>query len=184
MKYSDFIGFKNAKSELMEVLRDNRGAQRTGSLFIEVIQPSSVGKYEPLYSLKNYDSRGLPSAYLIYMSAVDETDAALKLVGSLAHWRKLCGLKWFMNGLPNHGFDGLASWRRDMSDRDRSEAKRVLLEQCREGSVTAARALKNVADESHKPEAVSKGTKKSNSKEVVSEVDVEILNVVDRFKKQ
>ncbi len=122
-------------------LKDKRGVQRTESLFHETIQPPIRLKYEPVYSLRDYDHKGYPSAYVIYMDCVDEHEAALKLVGSLSHWRKLTSLKWFLEGRPECQFDGIIQWRADMKARDASEAKKVLQEQTKEKNVTAARAL-------------------------------------------
>ena len=122
-------------------LKDKRGVQRTESLFHETIQPPVRKKYDPIYSLRDYDHKGYPSAYQIYMDSVDEHEAALKLVGSLSHWRKLTGLKWFLEGRTECQFEGLIQWREDMKARDASEAKKVLQEQTKEKNVTAARAL-------------------------------------------
>ena len=170
---TDFTGFKGADPKELDILIDQSGRCRTESLFTEVIQPSSRAKYDPLYSLKCHDSRGLPSAYLVYMSSIDETDAAMKLVGSLHHWRKLCKLKWFMTGRPGTGFEGLECWREDMSARDQSESKRVLLQLCKEDNVTAARALDKLAKE---------GTKKAPAKkaQVDEREDSTIVDLVKR----
>jgi len=122
-------------------LKDKRGVQRTESLFHETIQPPVRQKYDPVYSLRDYDHKGYPSAYQIYMSSIDEHEAALKLVGSLSHWRKLTVLKWFLEGRPECQFEGLLQWRVDMKARDASAAKQVLQEQVKEKNITAARAL-------------------------------------------
>lgn len=151
MNYQEFTGLLYADpQEVYETMRDSRGVMKTEALFEEVIQASSREKYEPLYSLRDYDNKGKPSAYQIYIHSVDEREAALKLVGSLAHWRKLCSLKWFINGRPEVGFEGLAQWRQDMADRDLTVAKQVLVDQCEAGSVPAARALEKMAKDSLK----------------------------------
>ena len=170
-----FTGFKGVDSSELEILIDQAGRCRTESLFTEVIQPPSRAKYDPLYSLKCHDSRGLPSAYLIYMSSIDETDAAMKLVGSMHHWRKLTKLKWFMVGRPGTGFDGLEMWREDMALRDQSESKRVLLQLCKEDNVTAARALDKLSKE---------GKVKAPAKKVLIEEkeDSAIVDILSRHK--
>lgn len=119
---------------------DRRGALKTELLFQETIKADRLDNYQPLYTLKEFDNE-LPSAYRIYMGAVDEYDAAMKLLGSMRHWRRLCGLKWFMDGIPQVGFDGLKSWRKDMEMRDRSKAKKQLMEKADEGVVSAQRTL-------------------------------------------
>ena len=175
MNSKDYTGFKEATSEEMEQLIDKAGRCRTESLFTEVIQPNSRKKYDPLYSLKCHDSRGLPSAYLIYMASIDETDAAMKLVGSLHHWRKLTKLKWFMKGRPGTGYEGLDSWREDMALRDQSESKRVLIQLCKEDNVTAARALDKLSKEGRvqAPKQVAPKEEKE---------DADIVDILSRHK--
>ena len=119
---------------------DRRGALKTELLFEETIKADRLENYEPLFTLREQDTE-LPSAYRIYMSSVDEYEAAMKLLGSTRHWRRLCGLKWFMNGIPEKGFDGLKSWRKDMELRDKSKAKRQLMDSAEAGVVSAQRAL-------------------------------------------
>ena len=140
-------------------MKDNRGVHRTESLFHETIQGVVRKKYEPIYSLRDYDHKGYLSAYQIYVTSIDEYDAAMKLVGSMAHWRRLCALSWFMNGRP--GFEGLHQWREDMAARDMTEAKRVMIEQCKENNVSAARGLDKVAKDSVKTKRVPKNAESS-----------------------
>lgn len=134
----------------MSIMKDKRGAHRTESLFVEVISPQSAETYTPVYSLRDYDNKGYPSMYNIFMAATDEHEAALKLVGSLAHWRKLCKLKWFMEGRELAQFEGLRVWREDMLARDASTAKATLIEETEEGNVTAAKALYSLENENKK----------------------------------
>ena len=156
MDYKDFEGYIRVHPNDRTHLRDARCQYRTGSLFIETIQGTSKDKYTPEYSLKDYDGRGFISAYQIYMHSIDESEAAMKLVGSLAHWRKLCKRAWFINGLAAHSFEGIASWREDMAARDRTLAKRTILQQCELGNVTAARTIEKMAGEISESAAVKK----------------------------
>lgn len=119
---------------------DRRGALKTELLFQETIKSDRLENYTPLYTLKENDT-DLPSAYKIYMSSADEYDAAIKILGSMRHWRRLCGLKWFMEGIPMSGFDGLKAWRKDMEMRDKSTAKKQLMISAEDGNVSAQRAL-------------------------------------------
>lgn len=144
-KYTEYTGYLDPSKDRAE-LKDNRGATKTESLFIETISPRSANTYTPLYSLRPDENKGYLSAYQIYMNSVDEHEAALKLVGTMLHWRKLCALKWFMEGRDNTGFEGLTQWREDMRLRDQSLAKRTLIKQTRDGNVTAARALHDLKD--------------------------------------
>lgn len=143
MDYKNYLGYQDPEKDMGD-LKCQRGAHKTEALFIDTIQPASAKKYTPIYSLRDYDHKGYPSAYQIYMNSIDENDAALKLVGSLAHWRKLLSLAWFMNGRRDRQFEGILVWREDMAARDQTEAKRVILDNCAYGNVPAARALEQL----------------------------------------
>jgi len=151
---------KNGMLVDIEEMKDVRGATKTESLFVETISPASSKKYKPIYSLRDYDNKGYPSAYNIYMECTDEHEAALRLVGSTAHWRKLCSLKWFMYGRKESQFEGISVWREDMIARDVSMAKAALIERTEDGEVSAARALADMvlkqARESKKVDVQSK----------------------------
>lgn len=136
--YAKYKGFQEATVD-HTLLTDVTGRYRTESLFAETIQKRTAKKYAPLYSMSDKEKNDLPSAYWIYMTSVDEYDAAMKLVGSLKHWRRLLECDWFVKG--KEGFDGLEQWREDMAERDTSTAKRSLIAECARGSAAAARAL-------------------------------------------
>lgn len=138
MKY-DYKEYRGFLEDDKAVLKDPRGVQRTETLFHGINRLEH--KYPSLYSLTEEEKRGLPSAYYIYMNSVDETEAALKLVGTIKHWRKLCNLKWFMNGEMRFGFEGILKWREDMAMRDISLAKEVLMTNAKKGDTAAARKL-------------------------------------------
>ncbi len=124
------------------VLFDSRQRRRLGSLFVETSQDQNR---TPIFTLKDYEYRDLPSAYIMYMDSIDEADAAMKLVGSMAHWRKLINLDWFLNGSEKHSFAGLKQWRQDMAMRDASVGKAALLAAARGGNLTAASKLLDYA---------------------------------------
>jgi len=123
------------------MLYTDQGTFCTQLIFWEMGTPAQRKKYPPLYTMKQEEHKGLPSAYAIYMSCVDEYEAAIKLVGNLKNWAKLCESSWFMDGFSVHGHQGLATWREHMKLRDSSLAKSLLIEQTKEGNTTAARAL-------------------------------------------
>lgn len=134
-------------------LKDKRGVMLTQALFVE----TSDGTFEPSYTLKQEDFKGYPSMYRLYMECTDEYEAAIKLVGSMRHWRKLCNLKWFVEGREQFGHEGLNKWREDMRLRDESLARRILIEQANEGNVTAARSL--IGNKTPKRKTKTKGGK-------------------------
>ena len=43
--------------------------------------------------------------YEIYMSSIDEYDAAIKIAGSMKAWRSLCSSAWFLKPYEKHGHD-------------------------------------------------------------------------------
>ncbi len=165
-KYIDYEGFSDS-STARAILLDVRSVRRTQNLFIEVT--TDVKKYPPLYSMKEQDSKGYISAYQIFMHSVDEYDAALKLVGSIDHWNKLCGLKWFSEGSP--GFTGINQWRADMRDRDLRTAKKALIKAATNGDASAATKLANW-DKTVNKAAVQPKKREENSK-VVNEIKSE-----------
>lgn len=124
------------------ILFDMRGARRTASLFFET---TSDEQLEPVFTLRDYEKRGLPSAYLLYMESETEYDAAMKLVGSMGHWRTLCAKPWFMTGDPDKGIMGLEQWRLDMAARDSTQAMTVIKDFVSNGDKQAAQFLLNYA---------------------------------------
>ena len=120
-------------------LRMTNNVMPTQALFYE------FGNKEALYTLKSRDvekdGKVYLSLYQIYMSSTDEYEAALRFVGDMGHWRKLCKLKWFTEGADQFSYEGVIQMRQDMAARDSCSAKKKLVELCNEGNVTAARAL-------------------------------------------
>jgi len=148
--YTNFKGFMDITSDKTD-LRDVRGHWRTKSMFIDHKPDTSLN--ETFYTLREYEREGYPSAYIIYMTSVDEADAAMKLVGNMSHWEKICKAKWFMEGYSPVGHRGLESWRRDMAARDETSAKRSLIQEAEMGNVTAAKALHQYAAAAAKQKA-------------------------------
>jgi hypothetical protein len=110
-------------------------------MFRELSTPSMRKKYPPLFTLKPYDYKGLPSAYRIYMESIDEYDAATKIVPNMREWDMLKEASWFLNGDVAHSFEGLKAWREHMKQRDNSAAMKALQEKVADGDVTAAKAV-------------------------------------------
>ena len=162
-----------------KVLKDDKGRFLTMALFYET--NTNPEKFAPVYTLRKEEFKGLPSAYQIYMSAVDEYAAALELVGDFNAWQKLCGTKWFMDGknVSETGFDGLNAWRAEKLLKEDSELKRKLLALAAEGNVQAIKTL-------HKPLHETRGrpSKKEINQQTKQFVDSKekINSLYDRFK--
>ena len=138
-------------------------------LFRELSTPAMRKKYPPMFTLKPYEYKGLPSAYQIYMDSIDEFDAATKLVPNLKVWDQLKNASWFRNGDVAHSFDGLVSWRRHMKDRDASAAKATLLAKVASGDVTAAKAV--LADTKTKATVGRKTKKTTEEKASITRIE-------------
>ncbi len=160
------------------VLFDARGHRRTGSLFAETTQDTNR---DPVFTLKDYDKKGIPSAYQLYMTSIDEYDAAMKLVGSMTHWRKLLACSWFMNGDMDKNITGLDSWRRDMAARDASTAKTKIMEKVKEGDRQAAQYMLTYATKG--ATAGIKQSSKAKNTRRGSQVSGDVINLDKAFAK-
>lgn len=103
------------------------------------------GSSDAVYTLKTEDvtrsGKTYVSIYRIFMESADEYEAAMRIVGSMQHWRKLCALTWFMEGIAEHSYEGLKQMREDMTARDKSLAKKQIMEAAQAGNVTAMKTI-------------------------------------------
>jgi hypothetical protein len=146
--YKHFVGFSDPEVD-RDILKDSRGVKRSKTLFLETIEAEQVqGGYRPLYTLCPEEKKDLPSAYQIFINSSTEEEAAVKLVGSLPHWRFLCNRKWFLFGDAERipGFEGLEVWREDTRALKRAEMVRQLKAQAEKGNVAAMKQLLVEAD--------------------------------------
>ena len=122
------------------LMKDSMGRYRT-NLFYE-FNTTAHEEYPPLYTMREDDYRGLPSAYKIYMGQSSEYAAAQELVGSWSHWQRLLTCSPFMNG-PKLGYawTGLNTWRDEKEIQDRSLAYLQLKENAAGGNVQAQRII-------------------------------------------
>ena len=131
----------NIKDHPQFALRGENGRYFTEGLFYEYGNPDAP------YTLKTEDferdGNFYVSMYKVYMTCADEYEAAERLLGSQAHWKKLLTSKFFLKGHPRFNMMyGLEKWREDMRNRDLSLSKRILIERVEEDkNVNAAKAL-------------------------------------------
>jgi hypothetical protein len=145
-------------------VRGDNNIQQTKGLFYEwTYNPECIFTLRPYSFQKN--GKTYTSMYQVFMSCIDEYEAAERLLGSQAHWRKLSSIKWFAEGVAEWGHEGLDSWREDMRARDESKAKAVLMEQAANGNVNAAKALMDKSKVAKAPAVKPKVEKKSNKEE-------------------
>lgn len=181
----DWLPYPHSSSPL---LFDARGARRTASLFVEV---SADTNRDPIFTMKDHRTKGMISAYEVFMDCVDEGDAAMKLVGCMGHWRKLCRCDWFMNGDVERGFEGLNQWRVDMLTRDMTRAKGIYYDRMRDGDLQAARAMITLVEKMYKifsqmatPPAPGGKKKRSNSVPVTTPKVVDLDREISRLNTQ
>lgn len=91
----------------------------------------------PPFTLKPFDVTRdgvhYRSMYLEYMKYDSEYEAAMAILGSWAHWTKLCKTKWFAVVRDQ--------WEEERNIRDEAIAKSVLVMLAEGGNVTAARTI-------------------------------------------
>lgn len=120
----------------------------TQALFYEYRHQTTTGIQAP-YTLKERDWKGSKSMYKIYMEHETEYEAAIALLGSWQHWKKLSKVAWFQAYKQ--------AWDEEREIRQKAVARNTLLKQAKEGNVTAAKAL---IDGEKKP----RGRPKTNEK--------------------
>ena len=118
-------------------LRSSNNIMKTEGLFWEMSTKfkniPNRSEPTPVYSLKDYDHRGYPSMYRIYMDSATEYEAGIRLLGSWKHWKKLCRCQFFQTHLEE--------WREERQLREESMAKTALLNSVEEGNVSAAKTI-------------------------------------------
>ena len=137
--YSQYPGFKNPDTD-RSILRDKMGRYRT-NLFNE-FNTSAHEDYPPMYTMREDEWKDLPSAYRIYMTSNSEYEAAMRLVGSWAHWQKLLTCPRFMNcPAGSYVWTGLSSWREEKETQDRAQAYMLLKLNAENGNVQAQKLI-------------------------------------------
>ena len=139
MDYYSFIGFADPQAD-RSILKDSMGRYRT-NIFYEFNKVAHE-EYPPLYTMREDEWAGLPSAYQIYMLSDSEYEAALKLVGSWQHWQRLLKCRPFMEGSDDGGaWVGLESWRKEKEIREKALAFNQLKISAAGGNVTAQKLI-------------------------------------------
>lgn len=173
--YKHYEGFASNGSDLTPLF-DSQNRMKTKMLFLESFDKEFYDKGEsPIYTLRNRTYKGLPSAYQIYMHSVDEYDAAIKLVGSMAHWRRLIQAPWFLNGTQIYGHEGLVTWRADKKAADESFAKNILRKEAAKGNVNAAKALTTPEPRTVPSKRIEKLEKEKEVIDQVRELDLDFM---------
>lgn len=119
-------------------LRGTTGVMKTEGLFLEMA--NKINSHEnrrlpavPVYTLKDYEHKGYPSMYKIYIASDTEYEAAIKLLGSWRHWKKLCRSKFF------HPY--IDEWREERRLLEEALARTALLRSLEDNNISAARTI-------------------------------------------
>ena len=106
----------------------------------------------------------------VYRNCIDEYEAAMELLGSWEHWKKLCSNKWFMEG--KDSLSGLVDWREEKVIQDKMLAKKALLEAIEDGNVAAAKLLYETTNKKTvgRPEKTKPEAKKSSVTSLAAEI--------------
>lgn len=115
----------------------DRFCKTTKALFYEYRHQTTVIDKAP-YTLKYQDfidgeGHMYKSMYQIYMNCDSEYEAAIKILGSFPHWKKLKRCSWF--------HDHIEKWEEERNIRDEAIARSILVKLAETGNVTAARTL-------------------------------------------
>jgi len=132
--YRDYVGFSDPDRDRSH-LKDSMGRYRI-NIFREIGDRAGPA----LYTMHEVPKDGLPSAYQIYMYSNSEYEAAMKLVGSWAHWLKLLDSNKFMNG-NGELWTGLKTWREEKETKDKALAYTLLKSSAADGNVQAQKIL-------------------------------------------
>lgn len=139
-------------------------------LFYEYRHQTTTGTI-PVYTLKDTDWKDCSSMYLIYMEEESEYEAAMKLLGSWAHWNKLCKCTWFK--------PYLEAWRDERDIKEAAIGKKTLIEAALDGNVTAAKELVNKVI---KPKKMGRPTKKGelDNQNKMKAIDRKVVSLLER----
>ena len=130
-------------AEVYQEFIPDRGNWAGQSMFLEFPQHGK-NEYPTLWTVKDFEVQGHPSAYKVYMSSTDEYEAGIKIAGSILNWQVLSRESgWFYK-------EHLSLWREHMAMRDASLAKKKIIENTKAGQTTAANSLKSWDKETRK----------------------------------
>lgn len=181
MDHADYIcytGFESPDAD-RSVLKDTIGRYRT-NIFYE-FNKARQEDYPPLYTMREDEWKGLPSAYRIYMTSDSEYEAAMKLVGSWAHWLRLLKCKPFLNGGEDLGiWMGLEQWREEKAIQEKASAYNQLKLSAVGGNVQAQKIILEGDKASKRGKPSKAEVAKAAAKQ--AEVDDQIKDDLKRIK--
>jgi hypothetical protein len=127
----------------MSKYKADNGIQLTQGLFYEFNKPDAP------YTLRSEDyvsKKGIEykSVSALYRDCNSEYEAAILIVESWEHWKKLCSLDWFVNGHETTAglkYQGLNAWKEEQELRKKAQSESILMGEVAKGNVTAAKFI-------------------------------------------
>ncbi len=150
-----------------EQLASSTGMPLTMGLFYEF---RHQGEATPIYTLKEHDWKGCKSMYKIYVSCSSEYEAAIKILGSWSHWKKLCKCTWFKPYLED--------WKEEVLIREAAIGKATLIEAAEDGNVTAAKELVNQLNKKSAGRPSKKDQEKDKHRRTA--IDQKVVSILER----
>lgn len=159
--------------------RAANGQYLTSGLFLETDKGAEGNK--PLYTLKPYDHKGLPSLKRLYLEAEDPTefDFACTYLEDYAHWERLCNTAYFR---PH-----VEQWRKELALKLKSRALKAIIKDAVDGKYDANKFLvANGWIEKNEPGKAQRGRpSKSEVKEELArqaEIEKSLMDDMERLK--
>jgi hypothetical protein len=167
--YADYRQFQN-----------DQGAFVTTALFYEPSKYSkNLSDIGPFYSMYSIPEPGYESAKEIYLNAVDEYDAAMKIFGSLKLWNRVTKMSWFADPKSPLTYEGLNAWREEKRLRDLSRTRVLLEEASDNGDISATKKL---YDEAKKRSIESQVTTKKGARGKKTASNSKVIEMHERLK--
>lgn len=141
----------------------------TQGLFIEY--KHQTGNINSPYTLKEFEVHSCTSMYREFMKFNTEYEAAIHILGSWTHWKRLCDCEWFQ------GYIGY--WREEMSIRNEAMSKAVLLKNAEEGNTVAAKAV--IEQETKKTKGRPSKAEVKGERNRQASVDTKVTSILERM---
>ena len=93
------------------------------------------------YYVSNSGNKYRSFPYL-YRQFDSEYEFAITVLGSYAHWKRLCDCEWFKTGVASGtSYSGLNDWREERKERENAKAHALVMKQIQEGNLQAAKVV-------------------------------------------
>jgi hypothetical protein len=120
-------------------------------MFRGIFYETSTSKPNVVYTLKDFDHKGYPSLYRLYMEEADPTEYlfATKHLESWEHWLALCEAPWFKKHVHR--------WRQELELKAKAQAIAVIVKASKGDGRDAVQAAKYLAEKGWDKSPTSRG---------------------------